>query len=211
MNTELWNQFPEWVSKHQDSLEQLAELTRSWNEKINVVSRKDIDDLESRHIQPSLAISHIIRFRANTSILDVGSGGGYPGLPMAIIYPETNFTLIDSVAKKVRVINDIVENLGLKNVTTSHTRVEEIKERFDFVTGRAVTALPKFIPWVQNRIYTKNKNDLRNGILYWKGGEMESELNCKPDKIYPLDDLLKDDYFKEKYIAHFSFKTMKNQ
>jgi 16S rRNA (guanine527-N7)-methyltransferase len=206
---EFWKSCPEWVCDKQPALDDFAQLIREWNENINVVSRKDTDELEYKHILPCLAISKIIKFKQGSKILDVGSGGGFPGLPMAIIYPESEFTLLDSVGKKIKVLDDVILRLKLKNVRTCHSRVEDIKERFDFISGRAVSALPQFIPWVRDKLKSKHKNELKNGIFYWKGGELEPELKSmklSPTSIFPLNDILSDQNFDGKYIAYFNFK-----
>ena len=149
---------------------------RDWNEKINLISRKDIDSLYEKHILHSLAIAKIISFRPGTKILDVGTGGGFPGIPLAVLFPSTHFVLIDSIGKKIKVVQSVVEELGLKNVTAIHTRVEEVKTEFDFVISRAVTAFPVFVGLVKKNISRKPLNSLPNGIIYLKGGDFEEEI-----------------------------------
>lgn len=149
-------------------LEQLEGLYREWNEKINVISRKDIGELEIHHVLHSMAIAKVISFKPGTRVMDVGTGGGFPGIPLAILFPETDFFLVDSIGKKIKVVREIVTALGLKNVRAEQLRVEEVKEKFDFIVSRAVTAFPTFMSWTRNRIRKGGNNELPNGILYYK-------------------------------------------
>jgi len=194
---------------NQEQLRQFAALDgiyREWNMKINLISRKDIDHLYERHILHSLSIAKIIQFKQGTRILDVGTGGGFPGIPLAIFFPETHFTLNDSISKKIMVVNEISAAIGLKNVTTRNSRAEEISEKFDFIVSRAVTAFPRFHGWVKNKISGQNKNTLPNGILYLKGGDLESELKEFTGrlKIYNLNQFFNEDFFSTKKILYFS-------
>lgn len=193
-------------------LAQWAGLMREWNAKINLVSRKDIEQLENRHLAHCLAITNKLKLMKGARVLDVGTGGGLPGLPLAICYPQAQFLLVDSIGKKIKVVDDIVARLGLKNVQTRHARVEAVKREFDFVTGRAVTALPVFLNWIHKRIRPGGKHSLENGLIYWKGGEIEPELEAGglvPKRSYALHEMLPDDYFNEKYILHFTARQMK--
>ena len=156
--------------------EKLKELYKDWNLKINVVSRKDIDELYLRHVLHSLGIAKIQKFMPGSKILDVGTGGGFPGIPLAILFPEVQFHLVDSIAKKIKVVNEVAAGLKLQNVTITNARVESLNERYDFVVSRAVTRLDKFCPWISKNISTKNINDIKNGIIYLKGGDLDEEI-----------------------------------
>jgi len=199
--------FPELsdIQKHQFS--QLFELYSDWNSKINVVSRKDIDELYLRHVLHSLGIAKVIRFKAGTKILDVGTGGGFPGIPLAILYPECHFYLVDSINKKLKVVDAIAESLGLTNVKTSHKRAEDINDTFDFIVSRAVTAMPSFVGWVKNKVNKKSKHELKNGILYLKGGDLIEELKDFPKAtLYKLSDYFEEEFFDTKKVVHLPLK-----
>lgn len=182
----------------------LEPLYIEWNDKINVISRKDIRFLYERHILHSLAIAKIVRFEPQTLILDVGTGGGFPGIPLAIMFPQVKFHLIDSIGKKIKVVNAVVEAIGLKNVTTNHARVQDIKTKFDFVVSRAVTNLPDFVKITQNVIQPKGFNVLKNGILYLKGGEFIDELQSLKavSRTFSLSDYFKEEFFETKKLVH---------
>jgi len=196
--------FPDLIDIQKDRLAKLGDLYKEWNEKINVISRKDIDQLYERHVLHSMAIAKIIDFKKGTTILDVGTGGGFPGVPLAILFPEVEFHLIDSIGKKIKVVEAVVEALGLENVEVSHTRVQEVKHSYDFVVSRAVTNLPDFLNWTKNKIDKKSFNKLKNGIIYLKGGDFEDELKLikKKCKVFPLSDYFSEDYFETKKIVH---------
>lgn len=182
----------------------LPALYTDWNEKINVISRKDIENLEERHVLHSLSIAKIIQFKAGTRVLDVGTGGGFPGIPLAIMFPQVKFTLIDSIGKKVKVVNEVVEALGLKNVRAMQVRAEEVEGRYDFVVSRAVTKLPVFMSWVRKKLARENRNALKNGILYLKGGDLEEELNSLNAHyaVYDLDINFPTEFFHSKKLVY---------
>ena len=186
-------------------------LLREWNEKINLISRKDIEHLEERHLAHCLVITNYLKLEDNAQVLDVGTGGGLPGIPMAICYPQAQFTLIDSIGKKIAVVQDIVGRLGLKNVNAMQTRAESVTQQFDFVTGRAVKNLPEFFSWIQRNLRRGKRHSVPNGVLYWKGGAIDNELSVlgfRPRKIISLETLLEDTYFEQKYILHFDARDV---
>jgi 16S rRNA (guanine527-N7)-methyltransferase len=185
----------------------LETLYRDWNLKINVVSRKDIEELYLRHVLHSLAIAKVIQFKSGSKIMDVGTGGGFPGIPLAILFPECSFHLVDSIAKKLKVVNEVVEGLQLTNVKTSHCRVEEINEQYDFILSRAVAAMPTFVHWTKGKIAKKQINDLKNGILYLKGGDLDEELQSyQTAVIYNLSDYYEEDFYETKKLVHLPMK-----
>jgi len=190
-------------------IEQLGQLYQEWNEKINVVSRKDIDHLYERHVLHSLGIAKIIEFSPGTFIMDVGTGGGFPGIPLAILFPETNFLLVDSIAKKIKVVDGVAQSLGLKNVRATHDRAEKVSGQFDFVVSRAVTAFPKFVSLVRKKISDKQKNKLANGILYLKGGDFQDELEPFKNQVqvYQLNQYFQEEFFETKKLIHLSLKN----
>ena len=182
----------------------LESLYIEWNDKINVISRNDIPFLYERHVLHSLAIAKIVRFEPQTLILDVGTGGGFPGIPLAIMFPQVKFHLIDSIGKKIKVVNAVIEAVGLKNVTAIHMRVQDIKTKFDFVVSRAVTNLPDFVKITQNVIQPKGFNMLKNGILYLKGGEFMDELKTlkTESRTFNLSDYFNEEFFETKKLVH---------
>ena len=196
--------FPELTNIQIQQFSKLNNLYGEWNKKINVISRKDIDSLYLKHVLHSLAIAKIISFVPGTRILDVGTGGGFPGIPLAILFPSSNFILIDSIGKKIKVVNGIVENLGLENVTSINSRAEELDEKFDFVVSRAVKAFPLFYSWVKKSIHSEHKNRIKNGILYLKGGDIEEEIKDFKGKIqiFRINKFFKDDFFSSKFIMY---------
>lgn len=183
---------------------QLEPLYAEWNAQINLISRKDFDGFYERHVLHSLAIAKLIKFTPGTKVLDVGTGGGFPGIPLAIMFPEVQFHLVDSIGKKIKVVNAVIESLELKNATAQQIRAEELKDKYDFVVSRAVTRLPEFVPWVQKNISAKQINPMPNGILYLKGGEIYAEL--KPFKrsvfVKNLSDYFDEEYFETKKVVH---------
>lgn len=195
--------FPGISEEQQDQFGKLQELYQDWNLKINVVSRKDIDELYLRHVLHSLGIAKVQPFKVGSSILDVGTGGGFPGIPLAILFPETNFHLVDSIGKKIKVVNEVAEGLQLKNIKTSNARVEEIKGKYDFIVSRAVAAMPTFVHWVKGKTAKQGNHELKNGILYLKGGDLAQELSNYPKAtIYNLQDYFKEGFFETKKLVH---------
>jgi len=183
---------------------QLQKIYSEWNSKINVISRKDIEHLYLRHVLHSLGIAKIIEFNNGTKIMDAGTGGGFPGIPLAILFPEANFFLADSIGKKIKVVNNVAKELELNNVIAQQIRVEEVKEKFDFIVSRAVTSLDVFYNWIKTSINTKNSNNIPNGILYLKGGDLNEELKSlkKSYKIYNLNNFFTEDFFETKKVVH---------
>jgi 16S rRNA (guanine527-N7)-methyltransferase len=199
--------FPNLTEDQIDKFEKLQALYQDWNSKINVVSRKDIDELYLRHVLHSLGIAKIIEFKKGTKILDVGTGGGFPGIPLAILFPECHFHLVDSINKKLKVVNGVVSSLGLTNVKTTHTRVETINDTYDFIVSRAVTAMPTFVSWVKGKISKTQNHEIKNGILYLKGGDLTEELkNYKTATIYNLNNYFTEDFFETKKVVHLPVK-----
>ena len=182
--------------------EELYILYNHWNAKINVVSRKDIDELYLKHVLHSLSISKIIQFKKNTSILDVGTGGGFPGIPLAILLPECKFLLVDSINKKINVVEEITKSLKLTNVSFKAIRVEELDSKHEFIISRAVTKMNKFKKLVKGRISSENKNHIKNGILYLKGGDLKDEMKNINHKIYNISDFFEEDFFETKKIVY---------
>ncbi len=196
--------FPNLTETQFQQLEMLAPLYTEWNEKINVISRKDMEHFYERHVLHSLGIAKVIEFTPGTKVLDVGTGGGFPGIPLAILFPETNFFLVDSIGKKIKVVQEVAAALGLKNVRAAHTRAEDVKEKFDFVVSRAVTRLINFYPWVHQKFSKKQQNSLDNGILYLKGIDLSEEFDelHKPYQLFALTEYFKEEFFDTKGIIH---------
>lgn len=199
--------FPNLTQDQIDKFEKLEALYQDWNLKINVVSRKDIDELYLRHVVHSLAIAKVIEFKDGSKLMDVGTGGGFPGIPLAIMYPECSFHLVDSIAKKLKVVNEVVTGLGLTNVKTTHSRVEAINDTYDFIISRAVAAMPTFVHWVKGKISKEQKHELKNGIIYLKGGDLTEELkDYKTTTIYDLKDFYEEDFYDTKKVVHLPMK-----
>jgi 16S rRNA (guanine527-N7)-methyltransferase len=190
----------------------LGDLYRDWNQKINVISRQDIEHLYTRHVLHSLAIAKILNFRPGTAVMDVGTGGGFPGIPLAIFFPDTNFVLVDSIGKKIKVVKGIADELELKNVKALNTRVEGVKEKFDFIVSRAVTAFPAFVGLVEKNILSNGRNSIPNGILYLKGGELQEELKSFHGlvEIYEISSFFKDPFFETKKVVFLPFPGKKS-
>ncbi|HAG16149.1 MAG TPA: 16S rRNA (guanine(527)-N(7))-methyltransferase RsmG [Bacteroidales bacterium] len=197
--------FPELTEKQIQLFDRAIELYVDWNTKVNLISRNDMENLVERHILHSLSIAKVIQFVPGTKIMDVGTGGGFPGIPLAILFPEVDFYLIDTIGKKIKVVQDIVESLQLKNVKAEQKRAEDVKnQQFDFVVSRAVTRLPDFVNWVKYNISKKQKNSLRNGILYIKGGDVLEEIayTGKKYSIIELSGFFKEPFFETKKVIH---------
>ena len=199
--------FPDLTEVQKEQFEKLDFLYHDWNEKINVISRKDIDSLYTKHILHSLGIAKIMKFEPGAYVLDVGTGGGFPGIPLAILFPETRFYLIDVIAKKIKVVQGVAEALGLKNVKAEQLRAENVKGDFDFIVSRAVTNMPDFVSWIKDKIKKQNKHSLPNGILYLKGGDLTEELKDFPKATeYNLADFFTDEFFETKKVVHLPLK-----
>ncbi|MFL5751998.1 MAG: 16S rRNA (guanine(527)-N(7))-methyltransferase RsmG [Bacteroidia bacterium] len=200
----IFKYFPGLSAQQQQQFEQLSGLYSEWNAKINVISRKDIDLLYERHVLHSLAIAKVIQFKPRTKILDVGTGGGFPGIPLAILFPDCHFHLMDSVGKKIKVVNAVAEGIGLSNIFAEHARSETVNDKFDFVVSRAVTEFPEFYTWVQSKFLRTSFNTLPNGILYLKGGDLSEELKdfSKKVKIYELKKFFTEEFFETKKLVY---------
>lgn len=197
--------FPDLTEKQIQQFLDLQKLYEYWNVQINVISRKNIDELYTNHILHSLAIAKVISFEKETKILDIGTGGGLPGIPLAILFPEANFLLVDSIGKKIKVVNEISAALGLTNVRTMHERAENINEAFDFAVSRAVTNMTDFKKWVKGKFNKSHKNTLNNGILYLKGGDLSEELRGITHKEYNIADYFEEDFFETKKVIYISY------
>lgn len=210
----IFNYFPDLTEEQQRQFSLLEDLYKDWNQKINVVSRKDIQELYLRHVLHSLGIAKVQKFEAGSSVLDVGTGGGFPGIPLAIFFPETQFILVDSIGKKIKVVEEAVKGLGLTNVTAVNSRVEDIspalnvkKMQFDFIVSRAVAVMPTFTHWVKGKIKKEAVHERRNGILYLKGGDLSEELSgYKNAEIFNLSDYFKEDFFETKKVVYLPLK-----
>lgn len=196
--------FDSLTERQVNQINQLQELYNFWNNQINVISRKDMDSFYEHHVLHSLGIAKIIQFKKDTKILDVGTGGGFPGIPLAIMFPDVEFHLVDSIGKKIKVVNEVANAIGLENLRAEHKRAEEVNGKFDFVVSRAVTRLINFYPWVKNKFLSKSMNDLPNGILYLKGIDLIEEFDelKKPYQLYPLNKYFKEDFFESKGVIH---------
>ena len=199
--------FTNLTEQQQEQFRQLGPLYQDWNQKINVISRKDIDNIYEHHVFHSLAIAAVIRFRANSEILDLGTGGGFPGIPLAILFPDTKFTLIDGTLKKIKVVKEVKEAIGLKNVEAMQMRAEELKKRrFDFVITRAVARLPQLVQWSERLLKSKHVHPLPNGLIALKGGRVQEEIKELPKgsyaELYPIKDFFQEPYFEEKFVVY---------
>lgn len=201
--------FPSLSAQQQKQFEQLEELYKHWNEQINVISRKDIDELYVRHVLHSMAIAKVIQFKKGSNILDVGTGGGFPGIPLAILFPEANFHLVDSIGKKIKVVKAVAQALELTNVTAEQARAETLKDKYDFVVSRAVTRLKPFYQWVRNKFKPESKHKITNGILYLKGGDLSAELKeaKKKHKLHDLTNFYQEEFFETKKVVYVPVKN----
>lgn len=195
--------FPILTDRQREQVKLLGPLYKEWNDKINVISRKDIENLYVNHVLHSLGIGKVVSFNAGASILDVGTGGGFPGIPLAILFPEVHFHLVDSIGKKITVVKNVVEGLGLKNVRAEQARGEQIKGKYDFIISRAVTRMKEFYGWVHQKSKSESTHSIDNGILYLKGGDLDEELDelRKPYALYSLSDYFKEEFFETKKVV----------
>lgn len=204
---EILKYFPNLSENQVVQFKKLGELYPDWNAKINVISRKDIDELYVKHVLHSLGIAKVMEFQPKSTVLDVGTGGGFPGIPLAILFPETRFYLIDVIAKKIKVVNEVATALDLKNVKAEQLRAENVKGDFDFIVSRAVTNMPDFVSWIKDKIKKQNNHELKNGILYLKGGDLSEELKDFPKAIlYNLSDYFSEEFFETKKVVHLPLK-----
>jgi len=197
--------FPDLSRQQLEQFEMLQGFYEEWNAAINVISRKDMGAFYERHVLHSMAIAKVIRFKKRTEILDIGTGGGFPGIPLAIMFPKANFHLVDSIGKKIKVVKNAIGYLGLQNAKAEQIRAEQIHQSYDFVVSRAVTALPKFNQWASYKIRKKGGfNEIPNGILYLKGGEFDDELKeiKRPYNIYPISDFYDELFFETKFVVY---------
>lgn len=201
----IYKYFPNLTDKQKEQFAQLAEVYPFWNNQINVVSRKDIDSLYLRHVLHSLGIAKFVQeFTPGTRILDIGTGGGFPGIPLAILFPEVHFHLVDSIGKKIKVVREVAQAIGLENVEADHIRAEELDYKYDFVVSRAVTRLADFTGWVRNKFDRQDKNGIPNGILYLKGGDLRQEIKESRLKVelHPLSSYFTEDFFDTKFVLY---------
>jgi len=200
----LFSYFPDLTQTQRQQFERLPELYELWNNQINVISRKDIDQLFERHVLHSLGIAKVMPFLPGQKVLDVGTGGGFPGIPLAIMFPETQFFLVDSIGKKIKVVQEVAKALGLENLRAAHIRAEQVEEKFDFVVSRAVTRLKDFHPWIKNKYNKQSKNALANGLLYLKGGDLTEEIAESGLKVqqYYLKDYFNEEFFDTKQVIY---------
>ena len=201
----IYKYFPNLTEKQKQQFAQLAEVYPLWNNQINVISRKDIDSLYLHHVLHSLSIAKFVQeLKPGTHILDVGTGGGFPGIPMAIMFPHVHFHLVDSIGKKIKVVREVAAAIGLENVEADHIRAEQLDDKYDFVISRAVTRLADFAPWIRNKFLKDDKNGIPNGILYLKGGDLQEEIKESRLKaeLHPISSYFKEDFFDTKYVVY---------
>lgn len=202
--------FPNITSEQKKQFAELEVLYKDWNEKINVISRKDTDSLYEKHILHSLGIAKVMQFADGTKVLDIGTGGGFPGIPLAILFPNVQFTLVDSIGKKITVVKGVAESLGLKNVTAHHIRAEQLKEKFHFVVSRAVTQMPVFLTWLRGKFEKEQFNPKHNGVLYLKGGDLAEELAGLKAEIFSLKNYFDGEFFDTKKVVYLSKGNFNN-
>lgn len=207
----IFNYFTTLTEEQKEHFKALEALYQDWNKKINVVSRKDIDELYLRHVLHSLGIAKVQQFKPGSAVLDVGTGGGFPGIPLAILFPEVQFTLVDAIGKKIRVVQEVVDGLQLNNVKALHTRVEDLNGQFDFIVSRAVAAMPTFVRWTKGKIKKNSIHDRKNGILYLKGGDLTEELiGYRKAEVFDLKDYFSEDFFETKKVVYLPQKYAGN-
>lgn len=196
--------FPSLTIEQKIKFDKLYTVYDKWNNQINVISRKDMDHFYERHVLHSLSIAKIIDFKPDTTLIDIGTGGGFPGIPLAILFPQCTFTLVDSIGKKIKVVKEVCEELGINNVIALHSRAEQINEQYDFIISRAVTSMPLFLTWVKNKLKNEHKNEIENGILYLKGGDLKEEMKTvkKHVRYYKITDLFDESFFETKKIVY---------
>lgn len=196
--------FPDLTERQREQFAALLPLYEEWNAQINVISRKDMEHFYEHHVLHSLAIAKVLQFKPMAEVLDVGTGGGFPGVPLAIMFPDARFTLIDSIGKKIKVVSDVIERIGLTNTKAMQIRAEQLDGEFDFVVSRAVTTLGEFVPWVKNKISKSQYNDMRNGILYLKGGDLKNELFPFRHKVktWDISDFFEEEFFETKKVIY---------
>lgn len=205
MQTELiLKYFPHLSENQKQQFDKLQELYAEWNAKINVISRKDMDSLYEKHVLHSLGIARVMNFSPNTKVLDIGTGGGFPGIPLAIMFPETHFTLVDSIGKKITVVKEVAAALQLQNVTAIHARAEDIPGKFHFVVSRAVTQMPVFLRWLKGKFEKEQFNPKHNGVLYLKGGDLSEELSGLKCEIFDLKNYFEGEFFETKKVVYLS-------
>lgn len=200
--------FPNLTERQKEQFAALPDLYNDWNSKINVISRKDMDNFVEHHVLHSLAIAKVVQFKTMCDIMDLGTGGGFPGIPLAIMFPDSNFYLVDSIGKKIKVVKDVAEQLQLKNVTAEQIRAEQVQRDFDFVVSRAVTDLSQFAGWVRGKISDIHYHKLRNGIIYLKGGDLDAELAPFRKKVrtWDISDFFEEPYFETKKVIYMPWK-----
>lgn len=202
--------FPNITAEQKEQFAQLENLYKEWNEKINVISRKDTESLYEKHILHSLGIAKIMAFADQTKVLDIGTGGGFPGIPLAILFPNVQFTLVDSIGKKISVVQGVAESLNLQNVTAHHMRAEQLKEKFHFVVSRAVTQMPVFLTWLRGKFEKEQFNPKHNGVLYLKGGDLGEELAGIKCEIFQLKNYFEEEFFDTKKVVYLSKGNFNN-
>ena len=196
--------FPKLTEYQIEQFSRLENIYNKWNAKINVISRKDTENFQERHLMHSLAIAKVISFVDKTKIMDIGTGGGFPGIPLSIIFPNCNFFLVDSIGKKIKVVKEVINELDLKNVSANHNRAEKINDKFDFIVSRAVTKMPKFLSWTKGKFLKENKNKLENGILYLKGGDLREEMASikKEVEYFNINKFYPEQFFETKKVVY---------
>ena len=201
--------FPNLTEKQIEQFIKLDELYKEWNEKINVISRKDMDSLYEKHILHSMGIAKVMAFSDRTKVLDIGTGGGFPGIPLAILFPEVHFTLVDSIGKKIKVVKGVADGLGLTNVKAEQKRAEELTDKYDFVVSRAVTAMPRFAEWIRGKFKKEAINPFPNGLLYLKGGDLTEELADFPNAVlFDIQNFFDEEFFETKKVVYLEKKDI---